>query len=139
MYRHILLAVDGSDHSVRATNEAIKLAVVGSDSVIDVLYVIDYDKAKQEVLHTPLKEELDAARRRKLAGIEERLRAHRLSYEVHILHGEPGPTIVEYADREQVDVVVIGSRGLNAFQEMMLGSVSHKVVKRAKVPVLVVK
>ena len=78
-------------------------------------------------------------RRRKLWPVEEQLKKHNLSYQVHILHGDPGPMIVEYANKEAFDLVVIGSRGLNAFQEMVLGSVSHKVVKRVKAPVLVVK
>lgn len=43
------------------------------------------------------------------------------------------------ANDQQFDLLVIGSRGLNTLQEMVLGSVSHKVVKRADCPVLVVK
>ena len=49
------------------------------------------------------------------------------------------PAIVEYTNKNQFDVVVIGSRGLNALQEMVLGSVSHKIAKRANCPVLIVK
>ncbi|WP_256711219.1 universal stress protein [Paenibacillus sp. FSL H7-0331] len=37
------------------------------------------------------------------------------------------------------DLIVIGSRGLNAISEFILGSVSHNVVQHAKIPVLVVK
>lgn len=47
--------------------------------------------------------------------------------------------IVKYANDQKVDIVVIGSRGLNALQEMVLGSVSHKVMKRAHCPALIVK
>lgn len=139
MYNKILLAVDGSDNSIRATKEAVKLASVNASCVVDVLYVADFAKAKQEVLHAQGKEELELARRRKLWPVEEQLKQHNLSYQVHILHGDPGPMIVEYANKEVFDLVVIGSRGLNTFQEMVLGSVSHKVVKRVKAPVLVVK
>ena len=56
-----------------------------------------------------------------------------------ILRGEPGPTIVDYANTKQVDLTIIGSRGLNGLQEMVLGSVSHKIAKRVKSPVLIVK
>ena len=56
-----------------------------------------------------------------------------------ILHGEPGPTIIEYANKEKVEMVIIGSRGLNALQEMVLGSVSHKVVKRVHCPLMIIK
>lgn len=139
MYNKILLAVDGSENSVRATKEAVKMVSMNASCVVDVLYVADFAKAKQEVLHTQGKEELELVRRRKLWPVEEQLKQQNLSYQVHILHGDPGPMIVEYANKEVFDLVVIGSRGLNTFQEMVLGSVSHKVVKRVKAPVLVVK
>lgn len=47
--------------------------------------------------------------------------------------------IVSFANRGNFDIVIIGSRGLNSFQEMVIGSVSHKVAKRANAPVLIVK
>jgi nucleotide-binding universal stress UspA family protein len=67
------------------------------------------------------------------------MKSNQVTYEIKILLGEPGPVIVEYANKEKFDLVVIGSRGLNVLQEMVLGSVSHKVVKRADCPVLIVK
>ena len=139
MYKNILLAVDGSQHSLRATNEAIKIATLVNGCVIEVVYVVDYSKSKDEVLHSQGKEELNMARRKKLLPIEEQLKTSHLSYRFKLLHGEPGPSIVEYANKENVDLVVIGSRGLNKLQEMVLGSVSHKVVKRVNCPVLIVK
>ncbi|WP_256592904.1 universal stress protein [Pseudomonas sp. 2822-17] len=43
------------------------------------------------------------------------------------------------ANNGEYDIVIIGSRGLNPFQEMVLGSVSHKIAKRVECPVLIVK
>ena len=104
-----------------------------------MVYVVDYSKSKDEVLHSQGKEELEMSRRKKLLPIEEQLKSSKLSYRLKLLHGEPGPAIVEYANKENFDLVVIGSRGLNSLQEMVLGSVSHKVVKRVNCPVLIVK
>lgn len=139
MYKTILLAVDGSEHSIRATNEAIKIANLCNDPKVEVIFVADFSKAKNNVLHVHDKEELEVSRRKKLSPIEEKLKANNLSYNIQVLHGEPGPTIVDYANKEDFDLTVIGSRGLNSLQEMVLGSVSHKVVKRVKCPVLIVK
>lgn len=139
MYKRILLAVDGSEHSLRATKEAVKIATLTSNCIIEIVFVADYDKAKNDVLHSHGKEELELSRRRKIQPAEDQLKANNLSYQIKILHGEPAPTIVEYANKEKVDLVIIGSRGLNALQEMVLGSVSHKVVKRVNCPVLIVK
>ena len=139
MYKNILLAVDGSEHSLRAMKEAIKIATLVNDCAIEVVYVVDYSKSKDEVLHSQGKEELDLSRRKKLLPIEEQLKSSDLSYRLKLLHGEPGPAIVDYANKENFDLVIIGSRGLNSLQEMVLGSVSHKVIKRVKCPVLIVK
>lgn len=78
-------------------------------------------------------------KRKKLSKIEQLLRESNISYKVIILHGTPGAEIVKYANEHQVDLVVIGSRGLNSLQEMVLGSVSHKVMKRVNCPALIVK
>ncbi|MDN3451059.1 universal stress protein [Planococcus sp. APC 3906] len=139
MYNRILLAVDGSDHSVRAANEAVNLAAGSAESQVTIVFVADYDNAKNEVLHSGSSLELDLQRRKKLQPVEETMAAENIPYKVEILHGTPGPAIVEYANKEKFDILVIGSRGLNSLQEMVLGSVSHKVVKRANCPVLIVK
>lgn len=139
MYKNILLAVDGSEHSLRATKEAITISSLVNDCAIEVVYVVDYSKSKDDVLHSQGKEELEMSRRKKLLPIEEQLKSSHLSYKLKLLHGEPGPAIVDYANKEKFDLVIIGSRGLNSLQEMVLGSVSHKVVKRVNCPVLIVK
>lgn len=139
MYNQILLAVDGSDHSERAAKEAVKLASGSAQAQVTIVYVADYDSSKNEVLHSGSSVELDLKRRKKLQPVEDIMAAGDVKYRVEILHGTPGPSIVEYANKEKFDILVIGSRGLNGLQEMVLGSVSHKVVKRASCPVLIVK
>ncbi|PGZ46234.1 universal stress protein [Bacillus anthracis] len=139
MYKKILLAVDGSEHSLRATQEAVKIASLIKDCKVEIVFVVDFSKTKNEVLHAQGKEELELSRRKRLLPIEEKLLSNGVSYEIKVLHGEPGPTIVDYANKGSFDLVVLGSRGLNALQEMVLGSVSHKVAKRVKYPVLIVK
>lgn len=137
MYKHILLAVDGSENSVRAAKEAIKIAA--ETSLIEMVYVADFEKVKTEVLHAASSESLLLERKRKVAPVEEVLRVAGKDFKLTILHGTPGPEIVKYANDKHVDIVVIGSRGLNGLQEMVLGSVSHKVMKRVHCPALIVK
>ena len=139
MYKHILLAADGSDNSVRAAQEAIKLAQLTEHSLIEIVLVASFDKARTEVLHASSSEGLMLERRRKIANIEQLLQAAGIRYDVTILKGDPGPEIVAYANDKAVDIVVLGSRGLNGLQQMVLGSVSHKVMKRVTCPALIVK
>ena len=139
MYQSIVLAADGSENSVRAAREAARLANCSDDCVITIAFVADFDKAKQSVLHAPSRESLEIERKKQLAPIERMLQEYDAPYRIQILHGDPAPELINYTHTEDVDLVVIGSRGLNSFQEMILGSVIHKVVKRVACPVLLVK
>lgn len=139
MYKRILLAVDGSKNSVRAGREAAKIAALCQGSFIEVFYVADISKVKSEVLHSASHEELRTKRLEKLHPVIIELEALDIEYKTKIIVGDPGPAIVEYANKEKFDLVVIGSRGLNTLQEFVMGSVSHKVVKRVQSPVIVVK
>lgn len=139
MYQQILLAADGSNNSVRAANEAVKLASLVKGATVEVLYAIDPSKVKEEVLHSQNHEEIEFKRKQKLLPIAKELEKNNVNYQVTIVIGDPGPTIVEHSKKKKVDLLIIGSRGLNSLQEFVLGSVSHKVVKRAQCPVMVVK
>lgn len=138
MFNKILIAADGSDHSVRAAQYAIELADRFSSS-IEIVYVVDGDKSKTDVLHFGDKHALERMRIDKLSKVEKLIDDSKIDYEFHILHGEPGPMIVKFANENDIDCVVIGSRGLNKLQTFLLGSVSHKVAKRVDCPVLIVK
>ncbi|MGG1215376.1 universal stress protein [Micromonospora provocatoris] len=139
MYRHILLASDGSENAVRAAKEAVKVAACHESALIDVVYVADFERSKSDVLHASSSEALDLERRKKNSKVLQFLNESKVNYKITILRGRPGPEIVKYANEQKVDLVVIGSRGLNALQEMVLGSVSHKVMKRVNCPALIVK
>jgi nucleotide-binding universal stress UspA family protein len=140
MFNNILLAADGSEHSIRAAEKAISLAQNNSEAKILVLYVVNSSTSKADVLHNQDSQGIAKQRQDKMQSIEEKAKQAGVNYEIKIIRGEePGPTIVKFANENEYDIVVIGSRGLNALQEMILGSVSHKVAKRALCPVMIVK
>ncbi|WP_319961811.1 universal stress protein [Virgibacillus natechei] len=138
LFKGILLAADGSENSLRSAQYAIELAIK-FDGTVDAVYVVDGETAKQDVLHAQDKFAIEKQRNEKLQPIRELLEQSGVDYQTHFLHGEPGPKLVEFANDRDFDCVVIGSRGLNNLQSFILGSVSHKVVKRVDCPVLVVK
>ncbi len=139
MYKKILLAADGSEHSKRAAEHAIKIAKCDNETEIKVVYVVDGDRSKSDVLKNWNAADFGDKRKDRMREVEKKAREADINYEIIILHGEPGPTIVEYANKNHFDLVVLGSRGLNGLQELVLGGVSHKVAKRADCPVLIVK
>ncbi|WP_088105746.1 universal stress protein [Halalkalibacter urbisdiaboli] len=138
MFQKILLAADGSEHAMRAAEKAIAL-IKPSNGMVDLVYVVNGATSKSDVLRSSSKVEIEEKRKQKLKGIEDLFQASGIGYQVHILHGEAGPTIVEFANKGSYDCVVLGSRGLNPLQSMVLGSVSHKVAKRVTSPVMIIK
>ncbi|GLC90536.1 universal stress protein [Lysinibacillus piscis] len=139
MYQHIVLAADGSENALRAAREAVKIATLSPNTLVDIIYVASFDQARADMLHAASPDSLLLERKRKVATVEQLLLEAQIHYKVTILKGEPAPEIIKYVNAQAVDLVIIGSRGLNGLQEMVLGSVSHKVMKRVNCPALIVK
>ncbi|OIJ21408.1 universal stress protein [Anaerobacillus alkalidiazotrophicus] len=139
MFQNILLAADGSAHSLRAANNAIHLLTNKETGSIKVVYVVDGSTSKSDVLHNKDSKDIAEKRREKVKDILSLLETSNINHDYIILHGDPGETIVDYANNNSFDCLVIGSRGLNRLQSMVLGGVSHKVAKRAKCPVMIIK
>ncbi|UOQ86386.1 universal stress protein [Gracilibacillus salinarum] len=138
MYRKILLASDGSEHSLRAASHAVELAKI-DNSKVDVVYAVDGKTSKEDVLHGLDKYQVKKERELKIKPVVDKLKEANITCESHIIHGEPGPAIVSFANDYDYDIVIVGSRGKNKLQTMILGSVSHKIAKRVHCPVLIVK
>lgn len=137
MFNDILLACDGSEHALRSADKTIEIAKHNPNVKIHLVYVVDLNASKSDVL--AYGDQADVKRQQKLSAVEEKFEAENIRFETKILKGEPGPEIVKYANEKHFDLVVVGSRGLNTLQEMVLGSVSHKVAKRVNCPVMIVK
>ena len=141
MYKRILVAVDGSENSKRAAEHASIIAGLSPDTHVEVLYVVDIDRSRKD---TPLKSDnknkgAHSDERNTLGPVKGAFEKNRIDYELITKNGDPGSTIVSFANRGGFDLVIIGSRGLNSFQNMMLGSVSLKVARRVKAPVMIIK
>lgn len=137
MYRNILIAADGSDNSLRATQQAADIASLLDEAKVTIVSVIAID-VYSDMVYDPI-EAHGEAQREIIRDAEQVLADAGIDYEVVLLHGRPADEIIRYATETEVDLLVIGSRGLGALREFALGSVSHKVLTHAKCPVLVVK
>lgn len=137
MYKHIMIAVDGSDNSLRACEQAAMLAGAGQDTKVSILSVINID-VYSDMVYDPVEAHGDA-QREKLGPASDIFRAQGVEPEIVLLHGRPAEEIIRAVQKGDADLMVVGSRGLNALQQFAIGSVSHKIIKHVKCPVLVVK
>ncbi|XVL44387.1 universal stress protein [Staphylococcus equorum] len=137
MYKTILLAADGSENSVRSAKEVLNF--IDERTLVTILTVVDVDESKTDILHRKQGASLKQERQKKLSPIINLFVEHNVNYETKIAHGIPAEKVVEVANSREYQAIILGTRGLNSLQEMVLGSVSHKVAKRAQIPVIIVK
>jgi nucleotide-binding universal stress UspA family protein len=121
----ILVGVDGSDHSTWALMEAISIAkkFSGHIKVLTIYKRGNKDEADKTQLKT--KQLLE----------EEKIDSSLIA----ILGSNPSRALVDTAENEKFDLIVVGSRGLGSAASFLLGSVSKQVVAKASCDVLVVK
>ncbi|WP_431799971.1 universal stress protein [Halobacillus andaensis] len=140
MFKNILLATDGSEHSNRGIEQTLKMISPYKDNAhIELVYAVDGEKSKKDVLKHGDSHTATAKRKEKFLDTIQFIEGQGVNADITILHGEPAETLIEYANNGNYDCVVIGSRGRNKLQTLILGSVSHKLVKYVKSPVIIVK
>lgn len=139
MYNSIILAADGSEHSYRAAEQAAELAHFSDHCTVTILFVPSRDKSRGAALQAERLAAVQRERQEKLGRHEALFKEKGIPYTILVKDGDPGPAIVKYANDHKADLVILGSRGLNNLQQFVLGSVSHKVMKRTNCPVMIVK
>jgi nucleotide-binding universal stress UspA family protein len=140
----ILLAVDGSKHSNFAARFLIqRLPWFRDVPKIDLVYVHRVLQPIGTLLGTPLSQQTvdsyyrDEAKTH-LAEPRRLLLDARLQFETRSLIGEAATEIQKFAESHQSDLIWIGSRGMGAIGNILLGSTATKILHAAKIPVVVV-
>lgn len=140
MFENILLAVDGSEHSMHAAKEAGNLARSMKSDMLRIVVAFDGIPA---YLGEPNLQYAIEARMKAAQAILDKAQAAvgKVSGEIHteLIEGSPAEAIINVAKTRKSTVIVMGSRGLSSIAELVLGSTSHKVVSHAPCPVLIVR
>lgn len=141
MFSKLLVPVDGSENSLRALEAAIFLSKK-TDAQITALHVME--KAPTVYIH-PQKEleELLRSYRRESERILEKCQEignnNEIELNTAISEGNIASKIIQYAEKGLFDIIVMGHRGSGKFRELVLGSVSEKVLHQTKCSVLIVR
>ncbi|AUM73308.1 universal stress protein [Paracoccus jeotgali] len=145
MFDNILVGYDGSTGAERALDKAIQLAKL-SDASLNVLTVYRRHsmlEASLSMVRASDPERLDDVMRGAAREAADRAKRHAQQQGVEkvrafIKSGPPARTIVAFARKHGLDLIVVGARGVGSAENYLLGSVSHKVTGIAPMPVLVV-
>ena len=144
----ILIAIDGSKTADLALDFGLDLAAKYSAEalIVSVLDTVSSSLVARGMVFTPTSttkylKELEAFHKKVLAKALSK--AKKMKAEINVskklLKGRAADKIVETANEEGFDLIVIGSRGLGGIKELFLGSVSDRVADKANCPVLIVK
>jgi nucleotide-binding universal stress UspA family protein len=137
--KRIMVAADGSEHSMRAARYALDLSKLTGAEII----LIYCHRPFPALLGEPFFQKAVIRTLEKsnqlLEPYRELCRERGVSFSDRILEGSPGRMISEAAEIEQCDMIIMGSRGRTDLEGLFLGSVTHRVLTAATCPVLVVR
>jgi nucleotide-binding universal stress UspA family protein len=145
MYKHILIATDGSELTEKAVTQGLKLAKCLGATVTAVTVTDPWPAAEISgvISASPIKEyesivAQEASRR--LAGVAERARTLGVACNtVHVADRYPAEGIVELARARNSDLIVMASHGRHGIAKLALGSQSTRVMADSTTPVLICK
>jgi len=137
--RRVLVATDVSPTSSAAERAGIELAALAKASLI-VVSVIDPSGLRLPGGHFHLRvDQVRAQRERALSQTIQDARRRGVAAHFLIWEGDAGDGVIEAAEAEGADLIVVGTRALGAIGRLLLGSVSSHVVAHARCPVLVLR
>lgn len=148
MYKHILVATDGSELALKGLEHGLTLAK-RLDAKITILTVSEplhprEARAAQQAgisnAATRYDQQIDSLMKERFAVIEERAREHDIAVDLtHEIDDVPAEAIVRFAKLKDCDLIVMSSHGRRGIQKMLIGSQTSEVLVKTVIPVLVVR
>ncbi|SDY28613.1 universal stress protein [Tindallia californiensis] len=140
--KKILVAIDGSDMSLKVLTKARQIAdkfeaEVLVMTVVKKLRVTNYYTGGE--LNEQMDKQVENSAKKILESAQEIFQGYKGKLETILDYGEPAEEILVLAEREKPDLLIMGSRGLGGFSRVMLGSVSTKVLHHVTCDMLIVR
>jgi len=139
----LLVAFDGSETAMRGLRHAIGLAKSMRDASIHLVNAHEPPDLEGAVAIYVSHEKMAELQREHSEGVLENgaavLKEAGVAYTTEVLVGHVGAAIAQCADDRQCDMIIMGTRGMGAIGNLLMGSVSTRVVHFAHVPVTLVK
>ena len=144
MFKHILVALDGSDCSHKALDIAVKLAKE-QGALCTICTVVDIVSAATSMTFATgdIVNEWIATLNQEARRVESEAIAKysgsSVTIETQVLEGYPSSALLDVAKEKSVNLIVMGSHGRSGLKRLWLGSVAESVVREATIPVLIVR
>ena len=135
LFSKILVAVDGSESSSKAAKRAIDLAEKHGADLI-ALYIVEPNINFNEAFYFA-----EESGQKIVDEVKRKAFAKKLNVQTEVLMdvGSVPKAIVEYAEKNNANLIVLGTRGISGIKRMLVGSTASEVVKYSHCPVMVVK
>lgn len=140
-YRNIVIATDGSKNTQRAISYGIEIAKL-SGAIVHALYVVNTPStisenwtAGKETIYKIMRNDGEKA----VSEIKKNGVASGVEVREVVLDGYPSNEIIDFAENNNIDLIVMGTLGKTGLEKFLVGSVAEKVVRGSKVPVMVVR
>ena len=147
-FSKILVPLDGSENADKALDNALLIAEKFRSKITLIHVISDF---VPEFAITPdgfaipnttvleVRESINKNAETMLKQRLEKVQKNNLMVDQVIKVGDPGSEIMDFAEKNQIDLILMGARGLGTFKKLLLGSVSDKVTSHSHCPVLIVK
>lgn len=141
MFSKVLVPVDGSDNSLRALDAALLLSEkLGAEvTAIHVMEEIPVLHIQSEKLLRKLIDDYKKESQLILSKCSEIAAKKGLSVKTKLVQGNAGSIILDFCEKWKYDIIVMGSRGLGKIKELVMGSVSSKIVHHSSCPVMIIR
>ena len=140
MFKKALVPINASDLSqrvVRMAAECVQKGMVEKLVLLSVWEADDIDYTKRSSISK--EKELKTRARETLQRYEDFMRDQNIEVETILKGGDPSTVIMDTIEKDEYDLIIMGSRRLNKVQELVFGSVSDRVTRLSAIPVLIVK
>ena len=145
MFRSIVVGTDGSETAGEAVRAAIELAkaVGASVDVVCAYEPVPQQRLREEARQAPTdlqwmvnpREDVDATLKDARGAIEEA----GVNVETYAREGDPADAILDVAEEQSADLIVVGNKGMTGAKRFLLGSVPNKVSHHAPCSVMIIR
>ena len=139
MFKRILIAFDGSEHSKRAAQLAGEFARKQDKAELWLVCVMTLMPITLgEPYITEVMDQLTSAGE-ELMQDAKKIIGDGITIHEELMYGSPAESILEVEKTQNCDLIIMGTRGMSGLQNLLLGSQVNKVIIHSKCPVLAVK